>query len=126
MTYLICQFEQIRKCGFIFPYKNEETNETIYNSSTKYQLLTKFVEYCKIDSCTVGPALTAATSFSFSGYIFDNVNKELTSLAIRTNITYNLRVRVSLDMPKDCVNLTVTDHISPTVTRYKCFWELSK
>ena len=120
------QLEQIRKCNVIFQYENEETNEIIYYSSTKYQLM-KFVEYCKINNCTVGSALTAATSFSFSGYIFDNVNKELTSLAIRINIPYNLRGRVSLDIPEDCVNLAVTDHIiSPTVTKSKCFWELSK
>ena len=120
------QLEQIRKCDVIFPYENEESNETIYYSSTKYQLI-KFVECCKINNCTIGSALMAAMSFSFSGYIFDNGNKELTSLAIRINIPYNLRGRVSLDIPADCVNLAVTDHLlSPTVTKSKCFWELSK
>ena len=120
------QLEQIRKCYVIFPYENEESNETIYYSSTKYHLI-KFVECCKINNCTIGSALMAAMSFSFSGYIFDNGNKELTSLAIRINISYNLRGRVSLDIPADCVNLAVTDHlVSPTVTKFKCFWELSK
>ena len=119
------QLEQIRKCDVIFPYENEESNEIIYYSSTKCQLA-KFVEYCKINNCTIGSALIAAMSFSFSGYIFENVNKELTSVAIRTNIPYNLRGRVSLDIPEDCVNLAVTQNIiSPTVTKSKSFWKLS-
>ena len=120
------QLEQIRKCDVIFPHENEESNEIIYYSSTKYRLI-KFVECFKINNCTIESALMAAMSFSFSGYIFDNGNKELTSLAIRINISYNLRGRVSLDIPADCVNLAVTDHlVSPTVTKFKCFWELSK
>ena len=119
------QLEQIKKCDVIFPYENEESNENIYYSSTKYQL-TKFAEYCKINNCTIGSALIAAMSFSLSGYMFENVNKELTSLAIRTNIPYNLRGRVPLDIPEDCVNLAVTQNIiSPTVTKSKCFWKLS-
>ena len=119
------QIQQKQKCTVSVPFDDGVPFFYCYTSSE--DTYKRFIKACKIHSVTVGTALMAAMTYGISALIFHTSNKKIEEMSISLDIPINVRGRVPLDIPIDCVNFSVTQNlISPTVSKEKKYWTLAQ
>jgi len=104
--------------------KGCKTTAQYYTSST--DTYHTFIDLCKTMKVTVGSVFIAAAYFGVSAYAFQDIN-ENKELFIGCNLPINLRGRVPLTIPNNCVNASICQNLLGIgITKETTFLEFMK
>lgn len=109
-TYL----QKYQSLNYFLPYELDPikgcVTDSLYYLTTE-EVYRKFTDFCKSNNITVGATFIALAYFGFASYAFfqDKFNED--KLFVNCNVPINLRGRVPLTIPSNCVNTGICQNL---------------